>query len=863
MSLSYCVNTLRKLIEKNWPVLLIILASFAPLIWFRGDYLITGTDVDFSPFNINRFIHRLQTWDSDFMGGSDRSNNVASLFFIGVFSFFEFIGLGSQAVEKAGFIFWLLLVGLSMNYLMTALLKKNGVVQYSYNIARASAALMYMYGFYNIFLWVRLQLSLSTLVMFPMFLALLIQVFERRLSVTKAAFITITLAIVCSSTGIQPPLLYIFSIFIVTFLLFYIFCIEKINAKTLVELSQKFLILSVAYILGSMYWLTSLFSYILNSGYLNSSIGMEAYNVKALLSWVSTPTSFLQVFRQYGDVAWFDGFAGYPYWPDIAIYQNSGILISISFLIILIALLPLLVNCGLTARRYIVFFWATTLATAFFSKGIHSPFGDLYLWMVDNIPLFWIQRAPWQKFGLLLSMSFAVLFGFGAGVVSEFALKLRLRRFTNIPYLQDFQRSLTKILILVLIFISTVFYNWKFVSGAMYSFGKNESQVGYHEKFNLGFHITYPDYAYSMAQYLNSQKDYFKVFFLPDFSSTVYFWGYAGSTDVAIGLIKKGLIHRSYGEGLLPPNTIEGMQDLASRKILNEGKNGVAKLLGFWGVKYILLRNDYWHSFYGQNENRRPEILRNKLDALDDISLEKSFGMWDLYRVDDKYFVEQLTLPSTIVSIAPMDFTPSGNKKFLENFYSELQNNKSVKNTLFVNNTDFERISAKISEATKNKGSIDYKKLSSTYYEAILKNVDGVIPLVFGEGFHRGWRLYGRNPIFDMQPKNGFVRGVFELFGWIQMALPIEMLVNDKFLPYHLISLNEHFTANGFQNGWIFDTNALCHEKKISCHSNENQTYNAEIFIRYSPQRIFYLGIFTTLVALLFSILIIFIRRKS
>jgi hypothetical protein len=797
------------------------------------------------------------------MGGSDRSNNVASLFFIGVFSFFEFIGLGSQTVEKAGFIFWLLLVGLSMNFLMTTLLNKKGVVKYSYDIARASAALMYMYGFYNIFLWVRLQLSLSTLVMFPMFLALLIRVFEHQIGLSKAVFVTILLAIVCSSTGIQPPLLYIFSIFIVIFLFFYIFCIEKINSKRLVELSHQFLILSMAYILGSMYWLTSLLSYILNSGYLNSSTGMEAYNVKALLAWVSTPTSFLQVFRQYGDVAWFDGFAGYPYWPDITIYQNSSALISISFLIILIALLPLFVNCGLAARRYVIFFWVTALATAFFSKGIHPPFGDLYLWMVDNIPLFWIQRAPWQKFGLLLSLSFAVLFGFGVGVASELALKLRLSRFTNAPYLQEFQRSLVKIILFTLILTSTVFYNWKFVSGAMYSFGKNESQIGYHEKFNLGFHITYPDYAYSMAQYLNSQKDYFKVFFLPDFSSTVYFWGYAGSTDIAIGLIKKGLIHRSYGEGLLPPNTIEGMQDLASRKILDDGKDGVAKLLGFWGVRYILLRNDYWHSFYGQGENRRPENLRKKLEVLDDISLEKSFGMWDLYRVDDKYFVEQLTIPSTIISTAPMDLSPRGNKKFLDNFYSYLQNNKSIKNTLFVNNSDYERISAKLNETTKNKAFVDYQKQSSTFYEAILKNVDGVIPLVFGEGFHRGWRLYGLNPIFDEQSKNRLSRGFLDFFGWIQMTLPIEMVVNDKFLPYYAISLDEHFAANGFQNGWFLDINALCHEKKISCHSNANQTYDAEVFIRYNPQRIFYLGIFITLLALLFSILFIFLRRRS
>ena len=61
--------------------LAIVLLSFIPLFWLEG-YAINGVDVDYALFHQDRFFGRLQLWDPNFMGGTARSNNVASLGFI-------------------------------------------------------------------------------------------------------------------------------------------------------------------------------------------------------------------------------------------------------------------------------------------------------------------------------------------------------------------------------------------------------------------------------------------------------------------------------------------------------------------------------------------------------------------------------------------------------------------------------------------------------------------------------------------------------------------------------------------------------------------------------------------------------------
>lgn len=844
---------IQNIFYSHWPILIILTASLAPILWFKGDFLITGTDVDFSPFNVERFIHRFQTWDAHFMGGSDRANTVASLFFVGIFAIFELLGFEPQTVEKLGFIFWLLAVGLSMYFLMGQLVTIKSKNLYSTKISRLSASMMYMYGFYNVFLWVRLQLSLSTLVLFPAFLGILIATLNGRLRLAVASLLMALLAIVCSSTGIQPPLILIFSFYILCFIFFKIFLVDNLNLKSAKNSLRICTVLSIAYICGSMFWLIPLFSYVYSSGYLNSGVGAEVYSVKTLLTWVSSNTSFLQLFRQYGDVAWFDGWGGYLYWPDMMDYTSNPILIFLSFLIVLISLIPLLSSEKIIRKYYVIFFCYLVILSIFLSKGVHPPFGSLYLWLVDNFPFFWVQRAPWQKFGLLLSMSLAVLFGVGIGVISH----LLSDACSKVKNFILFKKLTCMLLPLLLVLILSVIYNWKFVTGAMYSNGAGESRFGYHERLNLGFHIKYPDYIYSFREYINEQDDYFRIFFLPDATSSVYLWGYAGSTDITFGLLNKGLIYRSYGEGLLPPNTLEGLQDLLGRMLLADRGLGATRLLGKWGVKYIVLRKDYWDAFYGANQSKSPELIAKKLQMLEPgIRLEKSFGEWDLYRINNDFISSIVSIPNKLIFLPPKDTGPIGNSIFLEKLSISANESTEFNKILYMREgQEFPNSLRSFSGAPKT-SSINFSILSPTDIEINLIKVTGQIPIVFNEGFHKGWQMYVDS-------------GANYKFGWLsyllknfQLLLPIDSISKSHIFPLRPVDDANHFLANGYANAWLLNVDELC-SFGGNCVSNADGTYDLKLRIRYSTQKLFYLGILLSLFSIVVSATFILLPSKK
>ena len=138
------------LVCRNWPIIIICIFGLVPFLWFRPDYLINGTDIDFALFPSERFMHRLQTWDIHFLGGTDRSNNVASLPFVAISVMFEWLGFDIITVQKLSFTLWLTLIGLSMYFLMVQIIaRKDG---FGAALSKMSASLLYMLGFYNVFL---------------------------------------------------------------------------------------------------------------------------------------------------------------------------------------------------------------------------------------------------------------------------------------------------------------------------------------------------------------------------------------------------------------------------------------------------------------------------------------------------------------------------------------------------------------------------------------------------------------------------------------------------------------------------------------------------------------------------------------
>ena len=874
-----------KITLRYWPLIVILVCSLAPFLWFWPGYIITGTDIDFPLFPTERLIHRLETWDSLFLGGTDRSNNVASLPFVAVNAILEQIGFDMIMVEKLSFVFWLALIGGSMYFLMSVILgSKKG---YGPDLAKVSAALLYMFGFYNVFLWVRLQLSVTTLIIMPVFLGLLIAVYRGKISLPAALAGLVLMTILCGPTGIQPPLVFILFILTAGYLLFHLVTqwFAGIRHRVLRD-TAVYASFVIAYIVGSAYWLLPLINFVLKSGYGDAAVGMEVYSVRSLLEWVGSVTSLLNVFRFFGDVPWFDGWGGQRYFPDFIPYQTSTLLMLASMIIPLFVFAGLLVVRG-RHRLDILFFSTVALLGLFLSKGIHSPAGGVYLWLVENVPFFWIQRAPWQKFGAMSAVSYAVLFGLVVGYIAPllvWKMKNMVRR-RGVSFAQPWIP--VSLGVVVIVFLTS--YHWIFVSGRMFSFA--DGQVGYHEKYRFGFHHRFPDYLFSARNFVNNQRDNFKIFFLPDASSNSYKWGYGGAADVSTMLFQKGLIHRQYGEGFAPPNSMDAMQDLVVQELYNRPSEAAARLLGFLNVKYVIQRNDFRYDFFGDRDS--PDFIKKRLSLINGLTLVRQFGQWDIYEVKQTHRAPQVYIPSKVITIGTPGLSDSHESlDELLQVISQPTFNAShaiyvaMKNTM---KSDILSVQAipKISTASN----VEVRRIAATKYRVRVRAADGVIPLVLSESFHADWKAYiiphtkrlGRLsaphviPSVAVEGESQSTQQEIEDFiakGWVTNVLgddgraasfissrKYRSIQNDNLKDGSLAETwfanewsdrynargplqlpdSEHVAVNGYANSWLIDTAEIC-QNPVYCQRLPEGGYDLEIVLEFWPQRLFYSG---------------------
>jgi len=390
-------------------VLFLVVFASVVGIWFKAGYVISGVDITWPLSSADLLQTRWYAWYEQFNGGTDRSINVASLPFFVVPAFFEAI-TGSVAVAQAlAYYVWFLLVMSSMYILMWQLVP---TFSNEGSVTRLVAAATYSVNFYLFFVWVRLQLGLAGMVLLPVLLTLLIARRHGRISWFGAGVIWAPVSLLCASIGIQPPLMGSIVLAVVLFLLFALFFMDRDWRKWLDIVGMTFF-LGVVFLLVNAFWVFGLINFIIDSGYSSGSTGREIFKVDTLLATVSKFTDPINVVTNIADFAYFDEWGGGYYYPMMLAYREDGLLI-ISGVI-----WPALAVIGLMFWRhpYAAYFGALAVVGILLSMGTHPPLGIIYGWLIDHVPGFWIFRAPWQKFGNLTTLAYAVLMGVASGYI--------------------------------------------------------------------------------------------------------------------------------------------------------------------------------------------------------------------------------------------------------------------------------------------------------------------------------------------------------------------------------------------------------------------------------------------------------------
>ena len=76
----------------------------------------------------------------------------------------------------------------------------------------------------------------------------------------------------------------------------------------------------------------------------------------------------------------------------------------------------LIIKCALNRNAVIKLFAFLIVLLIFLTKGMASPFGAVYLYLMENVPYFYIFKTPTEKFGILLNFLIIIAL---ANVISE------------------------------------------------------------------------------------------------------------------------------------------------------------------------------------------------------------------------------------------------------------------------------------------------------------------------------------------------------------------------------------------------------------------------------------------------------------
>jgi len=401
-------------------LVILIMGLPVPLTWFRGGLLISYFDFDFPLSGTTRnFSDYIYVWSERFPPGSAVPQALAELPHHAMIVAGTLIGLPLVVVETI--ILYLLFVGagLSVHYLMNVI----GASRFSSLIASA----FYMFNSYAaVLIWATPTSEAYLYAFLPLVFALFMKGLKSGPLIKQSLIFGISTLLVASAFVALNFVLIMWlflGFFFVSYLLRKLLLSETKSALR----ACKFAIGAIStWLLVNAWWLINysfFFQELASSNAARAAVGVS--NLSQLQE-TSSHSTLLSVLGLQGYWSVFSGYAGDPYYSFSSSYSSL-------WLNALVLILPGIAFAALLIRRkssLIAFFSLTAILTVFLAKGLNPPFQSLYQNAFLTYPVLQAFREPYEKFGLLISLSYSVLIGETLGyiVYRTFKSASRLQR---------------------------------------------------------------------------------------------------------------------------------------------------------------------------------------------------------------------------------------------------------------------------------------------------------------------------------------------------------------------------------------------------------------------------------------------------
>ncbi len=603
-----------------FPFLFVVISLIVVKSWYLGQELIISSDLTFPLRPVYYFTNQLfYQWLPSLNGGISHTVAPSILFFHGLITLINFFTKNIFTTQFINYSFWIFLPALTMFILVNYLFDK----EKNKNLYLIFIPLFYSLNLYRVIMFGD-EAHVSIFAAGPLILYFIIRALNEK-KLLKYAFLIALSSIIASGAAANPPMYAVFllppAIYIIAFLIDA--CLRK-KLKISLLFTIKFLVLtSIASFLVNSYWLLPFLN---NYFHVVFSGSLAEINLSDWSTGVSGITSIINILRMQGAWDWYSGFKSDFYVTYAANYQNNPMLLLLGFL------LPILAFSALyfVRNRYTIFFTLITLVGVIFSQGSHPPFGSIFDFMTQHVPLFWMFRSTWYKFGFLVALGYSFL----GGIFIVYTFNYLKKRFNKSGVLISYS-------FILLIIIGTLIYAYPLITGE--KFPKTNAY-----RFLPTSHVKIPDYVYESANWINSQNESFRTFLFPSTPAFIYRWQFNGITDVTFYLYNKS---QAYTANLVSATDKNfGIGGLTSQIYDGIYKNNFEDALALSGIlssRYLIQRNDIRYDFYGGYDS--PQFVNSQLKSVNGLSSSNTFGEWNLYKLSDKYFLPLFYVPENLV----------------------------------------------------------------------------------------------------------------------------------------------------------------------------------------------------------------------
>lgn len=732
-------------------LLLILLCSLVPLLWFRGDSLIYTGDINF-PLSGTRFLTDVSHgWSAGGLG-KPCSRDIANIFPYGLFlASCDAVGLSLVVVQK---IVWCLVfayTGLSMYFLCRVLIKENtgrivGLVAagfYMFNLT----ALMDMHPIPSFY-----YASL------PLILAMFVFGLDGRRGAKYALVMCLVCLVACTEWYVTPTFAVLHWALILAYFGFY--CLTTRDNEARIHALKFISELAVFWVLLNMFWIAPGIFGISNT-WRESSVATIGELWRD--TWTMHSASLLNGIRLQLSWALHAGYKGDAYFPWAAIYSTRGFQF-LSLLAPLLACVPLLTRQRM--QRGVLFLSILAVGGLFLIKGPNPPAGELNSWLMGVTRLYVPLRMMDQKIGPFVVLAYAFLIGCAISAGYEFLKSILTKTIPNGR--KQIARGVALLSVICPVVLLMGVYAWPLWTGDI---ARSSGDVLPSDRIKV------PAYYYDAAQSLEEQDGDFRLLSLPMpmVAGCAYWWnggsdGCAAFSDPTTWLLPKATVNNG-ASGL-------GLAGSIASELGDNGTSNWGKAVALLNVKYVILHKDCaWQLIENNARWSSPwseEAYEEILGQQSDLKLDQEYGDLALYENESwkamhVYAASNATAIddgiSGMLRVATSDEFTSGESVLL---VSE-QLNHSQKDFFL--------------SLDANQGhdsvSLSYRRVDATKYQVTVSNATRPFFLVLSETYDSGWKAY----VNSDGDETNWIGAFFE----------------------KSVSGDRHFTANGYANAWYID----------------------------------------------------------